>query len=419
MLQGLVRYYERLEKTDNLAPRGYSTEGISFVLSLARNGQVVDVYDLRDHVSQKPRPKPTLVPAPPADRSGRRRVSAFLWDNSKYALGIGRYRTEIILTPDQFDEFKRFHLDSLRSAADPGLAALRSFVASWAPAKYESLQYGDELPETKIVFRLEENTSFIHESEEARRLWGQIIDNKEQDLKAGMCLVTGEIGPIARLHGDISNVTGQRNVGPLVSFNEEAFESYGKSQGANAPVSQHAAHAYATALNTLLSLAEGVDANNRRRWKNRVQVGDATTVFWAEAAAGPEAAAQAEAVFSWTLDPPIPTDEQEAAKVRSVLQKVEKGRPLAEVDELGSKLNPEARFYVLGLSPNAARLSVRFFLETDFGRVYRNLQQHLLDLSLDPPAWRNRPPAAYLLALQTAVMRQCEKRISARCLRLS
>ena len=124
-----------------MAPRGYSEENISFAIVLTRNGDVVDVYDLRDHASRKPRPRSLRVPAPPADRSGKKRVSAFLWDNSKYALGVGRNRTELVLTPDQFEEFRRFHLEFLQSADDLELTALRSFVASWDPEKYETQFY--------------------------------------------------------------------------------------------------------------------------------------------------------------------------------------------------------------------------------------------------------------------------------------
>ncbi len=178
VLQGLVRYYERLEKTGLVAPRGYSEENISFAIVLTRNGDVVDVYDLRDHASRKPRPRSLRVPAPPADRSGKKRVSAFLWDNSKYALGVGRNRTELVLTPDQFEEFRCFHLEFLKSADDLELTALRSFVASWDPEKYKPLLYSDEIPETKIVFRLEENTHYIHESQE-----GSVSGSKSSNIR--------------------------------------------------------------------------------------------------------------------------------------------------------------------------------------------------------------------------------------------
>jgi CRISPR-associated protein Csd1 len=157
------------------------------------------------------------------------------------------------------------------------------------------------------------------------------------------------------------------------------------------------AHAYGTALNALLSIRDGVDATGRPRWKHRVEIGDVTT---ADARGGPEAAERAEAVFSWTLDPPVPTDEQDAAKVRSVLQKIERGR-IERIDELGGRLDPETRFYVLGLSPNAGRISVRFFLESTLGALIAHAAQHYQDLLIEPHRW-TAPPSLWRLLRNTA-----------------
>ena len=39
-----------------------------------------------------------------------------------------------------------------------------------------------------------------------------------------------------------------------------------------------------------------------------------------------------------------------------------------------TKLDPNMDLYILGLSPNSARLSVRFFLRNTFGGFLRNIQ---------------------------------------------
>jgi CRISPR-associated protein Csd1 len=394
ILQGLVNYYNRLEGTGQVAPPGYSEENISFAVVIDKDGIIRDIIDLRDHSGRKPRPRSLSVPISPPDRSGRKWVSAFLWDNSKYALGIGRKKDAIVPTPDQLQEFQRFHLEMLRSATDVQLIALRAFVRNWNIDAYRSLRYATELPESKIVFCLESHTQFIHETEEARDIWNYAINNRGSSI-TGACLVTGIEGRIARLHPDIAGVTGQRNVGPLTSFNEDAFESFGKLQGANAPVSQQAAHAYATALNTLLS-----------RFKtNRVQIGDATAVFWAEAAGGPESAGpaeKAESLFAMLLEPP--TDEEDAAKLQTLFQKVEHGRSLAEIDP---GLDESTRFYVLGLSPNAARLSVRFFLRSTLSDLVKHGVAHYLDLSIEPAGWTTTP-AAWRVLRETAAQRKAD-----------
>ena len=96
----------------------------------------------------------------------------------------------------------------------------------------------------------------------------------------------GEQARIALTHPTMGGVRGAQSSGAaIVSFNQEAFKSYGKDQGANAPVSEHAAFAYTTALNDLL----------RKDGPQKVQIGDATTVYWAEAA-DPKQAEAAEQV---------------------------------------------------------------------------------------------------------------------------
>jgi len=83
------------------------------------------------------------------------------------------------------------------------------------------------------------------------------------------------VGPVARLHPKIKGVTGSQAAGAsIVSFNASAYESYGKSQSFNAPVSEEAAFQYGAALNSLLT--------GPRSQKHRIRIGDTTTVFWTE-----------------------------------------------------------------------------------------------------------------------------------------
>jgi CRISPR-associated protein Csd1 len=401
ILQGLVRYYERLENTGALAPDGFSTERIAFAIVLTPDGGVVDVDDLRDHSGRKATPRSLVVPKPVKRTSG---VAAnFLWDKTAYTFGVSATSKRV---QREHAAFRTLHEELLRETNDKALVALLAFLEAWRPAQYRNLRYADEMLDQNLVFRLDKQRAFIHEQPAAHRIWRDHLS--QAGSNADTCLVTGEQGPIARLHPAIKSVPGAQTSGArLVSFNLDAFTSYGKIQGDNAPISERAAHAYGTALNTLLALKEGVDAKGRPRWKNRCKIGDATTVFWAEATGGPEAAERAEAVFSWTIDPPAPTDEQEAAKVRSILQKIESGRPVEDIDELGGKLRPETRFYVLGLSPNASRLAVRFFLQSTLGEFINRAGQHYRDLSIEPHS-STVPPALWRLLRETAPQRDAD-----------
>ena len=139
-----------------------------------------------------------------------------------------------------------------------------------------------------------------------------------------------------------------------------------------------------------------------RRENNRcLTIGDASTVFWAEADDNATAQA-AEGFFAHVFTPP--DDEQESAKVFNVLEQMGKGRPLQEI---APELSPNTRFYILGLAPNAARISVRFWLDTTFGQLAENLAQHWQDLALEPCAWKT-PPSIWRLLLQTAVLGKSE-----------
>lgn len=404
LLHSLVRYYDRIEATGAVAPPGHSSEKISFALVLAPDGTVVDVNDLRDHSGKTPRPKSLYVPQPVKRTSGI--AANFLWDKTSYVLGRSATSKR---AADEHSAFKALHEQLLAGSDDEGLVALLAFLRAWEPKRYDALRYADEMLDQNVVFTLDGKTGYLHERPAAKRIWAEHLG--AGDGARGFCLVTGEEAPIARLHPAIKGVPGAQSSGAsIVSFNLDAFTSYGKEQGANAPVSERAAHAYAAALNTLLSLKDGTDEKGRPRWRNRVQIGDTTAVFWAESEGEPDAIASAEAserLVRLTFEPPAPSDDEESAKIRAVLQKIEAGRPVESIDELDGKLHSGTRFFVLGLSPNAARLSVRFFLQTTLGDLIGNAACHWQDLHIEPSFWRV-PPALWRLLRETAAQREAE-----------
>ncbi|MGE4341114.1 MAG: type I-C CRISPR-associated protein Cas8c/Csd1, partial [Pigmentiphaga sp.] len=239
--------------------------------------------------------------------------------------------------------------------------------------------------------RLDGDRRYLHERSAAQEVWDRLQRAGDGAIKA-ICLVTAQWAPVARLHPAIKGVNGAQSSGAsLVSFNLNAFTSYGKDQGENAPVSERAAFAYTTALNHLLRR----DERNRQR----LQIGDTTVVFWAQAADSDEAA-EAEDVMALFLETGE-TDEQATERLRSVLQLIRQVRPLRE---LGGHLNDGTCIFVLGLAPNASRLSIRFWEMATLATFARRLAEHYDDLELDPPAWRRAPSPQYL-ALQTAPIR--------------
>ena len=385
ILQALAGHYDRLVAGGAAPDYGYSRERISYAIVLSPDGEVVDVISLLDTSGKKARPSLRPVPRPVPRTSGV--ASNFLWDKTAYVLGMKRDRNTGQPTPAEPEHaaFKALHHSMITNAKDEGLIALRTFLSEWQAGNYASLRHADDMLDTNIVFQLDGERSFLHERPAARSVWMDHL--ARQDRAEALCLVSGEHAPMERLHPKVKGVKGAQSSGAsIVSFNLDAFESFGKSQGGNAPVSERAAFAYTTALNTLLAPGSG----------RRIQIGDATTVFWAEAAGNEMVAAAAEDLFSTIADPP--TDEEEAVEVSDKLSAIAEGRPLADVEPA---VNENTRFHVLGLAPNAGRLSVRFWYEDSIGAIARRIGEHWQDLNLEPTPWRT-PPAAWRLLYETA-----------------
>ena len=389
MLSALNDYYQRLLERgeEGIAPFGYSQEKISYVLILSAGGKLLDVQENLDHSGKKAIPKNLIVPQPKKRTSG---ISPnFLWDKTSYVLGISA--NEGARAAQEHQVFKDLHRQALAGETEPGLQALLFFLEGWTPEHFQPPLFNDDMRDSNVVFRLDGERRYVHELPAAQLVWARLLGGGR--ASEGLCLVSGQRLPLARLHPAIKGVNGAQSSGAsIVSFNLDAFSSYGKSQGDNAPVSEQAAFAYTTVLNHLLRRGE----HNRQR----LQIGDATVVFWAQAAA-PQEAEAAEHLLAALLDPPS-DDSQEAQKLRGVLEAVSKGRPL---HELNPALAEGTRIFVLGLAPNASRLSIRFWQSDTLAVFAKRLVEHYRDLRVEPLPWRT-PPAVWRLLLATAPSRE-------------
>ena len=393
ILASLARYYRRLAaETDEMGnpkvpPYGFSEEKIGWILVLDKEGRLKDVIP---HLSEDKKPQPKYMSVPKVGGSDSNSIKPkFLWGNSQYILGITAKETkDPSRTTRCYNSFRSYHLGLLKDSQDEGLLALRKFLETWQPDMFQNQPCKKEMLDTNMVFKLSGTSGYIHQRKDALKLWIQEIENEE--ISDGFCLISGEQSKIAEKHPVIKGVNGGKAEQMIVSFNKEAFVSFGKEQGANAPVSEQSAFAYTTALNYLLR-QRNQEANN-----HCLTIGDTSTVFWAEADDNTTAQA-AEGFFAHVFTPS--DDEQESAKVFNVLEQMSKGRPLQEIVP---ELSPNTRFYILGLAPNAARISVRFWLDTTFGQLAENLAQHWQDLALEPCAWKT-PPSIFKLLLETAI----------------
>jgi CRISPR-associated protein Csd1 len=388
-LASLARAYEHLATRGEAPAFGYSQEKIGFLISLNSDGTPAgQPIDLREGDGRKKLPRPMAVPQPVKRTSG---ISPnFLWDKSAYALGITA--AEGKRTVKEHAAFVARHKKLLAGINDEGLLAFARFVESWRREDFARLGWPDEMKDQNIVFALESERREginLHDRQSARDLWSRISVSADKSKAA--CLVTGERGPIERLHPSIKGVWGAQTAGAsIVSFNLDAFTSYGHEQGDNAPVSEAAAFAYTTALNCFLQKGSG----------HRIQIGDASTVFWAEATDA-EAATVATDVFASFF---AVNEEDENEKVAAILKAIHDGVP---IEDIKRNLPSHVRFFVLALAPNAARVSIRFYVEDDFGIIAERYAKHVQRMRVEPPP-RDAMASMWRLLIETARLRKSE-----------
>lgn len=387
-LASLVRAYDRLHRLDQersagqrhqVPEFGFARTDVGYCIVLRADGTPAFApIRLRQGEGKQTVRRKLDLPTPLTQRTSGISPN-FLWDKTAYSLGVSN---ESKRCAKEHDAFITFHEEALRGTSDCGLKAFVLFLRKSLPEQLAALEWSEEIIDQNIVFALEDEyrERYLHERPESVERWLQICSGESATLAT--CLVTGTAERIARSHPPIKGVQGAQSSGAyVISYNETAFTSYGHQQGDNAPVSERAAFAYTTVLNAYLHRDSG----------HKIQIGDASTVFWAEAQDA-AAASVAEDVFYQLM---YGIDENvEAVKVGAVLAKIRAGRP---IEEIRHGIRAGVRFYVLGLSPNAGRLSVRFYFEEEFGTLAANLAQHAQDLSLEPTFGAGAPSARALL----------------------
>ena len=359
ILQALARYYDDLLQQGKISAPGWTKVKISYALDIGLDGQLKQVIPTRqdETVGKKTvqRPQEMVLPAPVKKASNI--SSNFLWENSGYLLGV-KQKEDSKRSRKCFDNARELHHRLLDSVDSSIAKAILAFFDRWQPenaAEHPALigQLEEVTAGANLVFWVD--GTYPQEDMLIRETWEHAQNQEDRDATRMQCLITGREDEIAKIHPSIKGVRDAQSSGAaLVSFNAPAFCSYGHEQNYNAPVGKHAAFAYTAALNHLLS-----DRNSVQH------IGDTTVVCWAE---GAEEAYQNLAQFAlFGQEMPGLTDND----LRAALKRLANGLPC---DDLG--VDPKRPFYVLGLAPNAARLSVRFFLHDSFGKLMKNVNDH-------------------------------------------
>lgn len=387
-------------------PFGFSDEKIGYLLVLDEQGHLKDIITNRVQVQKgkKVQYEDRRMRVPCAfGRSGKftekafsegKNVSFFLWDKPEFLLGVMLDGKKVEKADLPFRAFKAKQIELIGSADDRGLKAVLAFLERWTPECFEEdSRFTADMLTSNFSFKLEGDLGIIAERENAVEIWRQHWYAQQNQIER-QCLITGEVAPLAETHPMLKVPGGQTAGVAIVSFNERAYESLGKSQGDNAPVSEQAAFAYTTALNYLL----------RREHGQYLSVGDTSTVFWAQADDARQEALAVD-VFSAMLNPPS-EDDGETKQVRLSLEKIAQGRPFQDI---APDVDPNTRFFVLGLAPNAARLSIRYWLDSNIGELGRCLSEHWSDMQITPLPWKaDHPPSVWRCLIETAPLRKTE-----------
>lgn len=369
ILQALKEYYDRkaADPESGIAPEGWEWKEIPFIVVIDSNGKYYDIDDTREGEGKKKRAKSFLVPQGVKKTSGI--AANLLWDTVGYVFGVadtsGLTADKAKKAIDRLPEQKNAFIQRVESdlPQTEGVKAVLQFIKNTDMESLRKSHFWDEIviSNSLLTFKLVKENGLICRSPEVISHIESMLCKQENN---GLCLVSGEMGKICELHTSIKGVYGAQTAGAnIVSFNLSSFRSYQKLQGYNAPVSETAMFTYTTALNALLS----------RDSLQRIQVGDASTVFWSAKKTA------FENDFSFFFKEPEKDDPD--AGVRSVKNLFDSPHSGAYREDSGNE-----KFYVLGLSPNAARIAVRFWQVGTVAEFAERIRLHFHDMQIIKPS---------------------------------
>lgn len=373
LLQSLVKLYEAWAEKGEIEKLGWNPVKISYGVSLDEEGNVDEIIHLKTNAPKGNKEIPSLISLPMPVKRSVGVASNFLYDNATYVFGYDNSNK-----PDRakqcFDCFRNVGNKVLENSDDEFSTVIKKFLQK-DYSEFENLSdllTNLNCTETTVDDILNKGANlllmplgkFPTDSKAICESWNSYYEHS--DAPKGVCLVTGKDDHIAKLHPVIKNIRGAQAAGAsLVSFNATAFNSYGKENGYNAPVSEYAAFAYTSALNKLVSDND-----------HRIFAGDTTVVCWTE-----DGESAYQDVFAGIFNS---DDEVKQKDLHDTIVSIVNGN---EVKWEGIPLNPSNNFYILGISPNSARLSVRFFIQNTFGKVMENLLKNQQRMKMVKPGF--------------------------------
>lgn len=399
ILKSLHSLYDRLatDKESGITPLQFAPQKVSFRVTLAKDGTIFSIASVTGATSRQ-KFRNEIVPEHKI-RSGSKILPQFMCDKASYCLGITPDAGSEVWNAEHFEAFKKFHLAAKKEINCEEYSIFCRFLENW---NSDSAKAFDEENPEKLkqcinfgIFDIQGKSKAIHESGAVINWW---LDQELEPLPSGQCLLTGEHGPIARLHPKIK---GFSSAASLVGVQKgSSYESYELEQAYTAPTSPTAAFKYAAALNWLI--------DGKGKPHHRFYIGDTTCVAWTDQDSVVDEVA---ALFfhSGSKQDEEAQDPDTLSKLSVFLKAVKQGKHV--LTDLGE--NPDkTTFFILGIEqPNPGRYAIRYFMESSVTGLLENLRQHHADISIirefDEKSTKGRPqpemPSSRELLNQTAV----------------
>ena len=375
ILQALYDYAKR--KGDELPEDGFEDVEIKYLIKIREDGSLVDLISTEEISSsgKKQGHKYKKLPMRVA-RSGKTPKASLLLDNVGYVL---------------LDDAKRESFISLIENLPSEVKSTKEIKAVIAFYRQNKANGFDKIASTELWEECQKTTGYLSfvlmgedeivpQIEPVREYQRKVTAQKsagdesseESEFIKGVCLITGENAVVSRLHA-ATPIIGSKSNAKLVGFQKNSgYDSYGKEQSYNAPVSVKAENAYTKALNYLIK--------DERAKENRFRLGDDTIVFWAEKQESESFESDFSAFF--TAYKEIDDPDRNIRAVKNLFAAVQTGK----YDKYGLDSN----FYVLCLSPNAARISVRFWETGKVETFAKRIKQHFDDFEIVRPSFDDK-----------------------------
>ncbi|MCD7741300.1 MAG: type I-C CRISPR-associated protein Cas8c/Csd1 [Ruminococcus sp.] len=382
LINALCNYYDMLaqdSENDKIVPEYLSQKDVSYMIMISEDGKITDILGFPDKDERTKKNGKATICLP--RRSEKSAVDLNIVEHrGKYIFGLdfkdGRLTTKFDKANDSRKNgvFREGNLEFFKDLDSPIDKAFYKFLENWKPENETEnpilIKLGKDICKDLFCFALDGHPEImLHEDAQVIEKYKQFYMRDMQEKLVGqgnvsMDAITGEIKPIADLHDKIKGLLGGQPSGCLlVAADKPAFESYNKAKSLSANVSVDSMKKYTSALNMLLS-----DSHHK------IVVGDTTIVFFAISQKDENESEIVKFFFSSKLD----SDEIES-ELEGILNAVRKGK-VPDYSALDIDVNDS--FYVVGLTPNASRISQRFIYRNKFGAILDNVILHQKDMAV-------------------------------------